>query len=138
MTGSRTQHKLVSLLRGSIGKQLALLLVGTLLLCHGAFGALHLCSTATTAPIHQTHEHPSFADETAAGHDHPVCHLTGAEYFVVLFTAFLGLVLGLLLKDARLWARVTSFGPSKSHLISLISHPPRGPTTFPVLQVFRL
>ena len=126
----------MSLLRGSIGRQLALLLVGTLLLCHGVFGALHLCSTPS-APAHQTHEHPSFADQTVAGHEHTLCHLTGAEYFVVLFTAFLGLVLGLL-KGARLWGRIGSFGPSKLYLPPLVSHPPRGPTKPPVLQVFRL
>jgi hypothetical protein len=137
VTGSRGQHRLLSLLRGSIGRQLALLLVATLLLCHGVFGVLHLCSTPT-APTHQTHEHPSFADETVAGHDHPVCHLTGAEYFVVFFTAFLGLVLGLLLKGARLWDRIASFGPSKPYLPPLVSHPPRGPTKLPFLQVFRL
>ena len=135
MTGSRKQHKLLSLLRGSKGRHLALLLVGTLLLCHGVFGILHLCSTAT-APMHQTHEHPSFADETVAGHEHPMCHLTGAEYFVVFFTAFLGLVLELL-KGARLWGRV-AFRPSRLYLQPLVSHPPRGPTNLPVLQVFRL
>jgi hypothetical protein len=137
VTGSRRQHRLLSLLRGSKGRQLALLLVGTLLLCHGVLGVLHLCSTPT-APMHQTHEHPSFADGTAAGHDHPACHLTDAEYFVVLFTAFLGLVLGLLLKRAQLWGRVTSLKPSKLYLPPLVSHPPRGPTDLPVLQVFRL
>ena len=137
MTSSRRQHRLLSLLRGSRGTLLTLLLVGTLLLCHGVYGALHLCSTPT-APTHQTYEHPSFADETVAGHEHPVCHLTGAEYFVVLFTAFLGLVLGLLLKGARLWGRVASFRPSKPYLPPLVSHPPRGPTQLPVLQVFRL
>jgi uncharacterized protein (DUF305 family) len=97
--------------------------VGTLLLCHGAFGILHFCSTPT-ASTHQTHEHPSFADETGSDHEHPVCHLTGAEYFAVLFTAFLGLVLGLLLKGARLWGRVASFRTSKPSLPSLVSHPP--------------
>ena len=137
MTGSRRQHRLLSLLRGSKGRQLALLLVGTLLLCHGAFGVLHLCSTPT-APTHQTHEHPSFSDETVVGHEHPVCHLTGAEYFVVLFTTFLGLVLGLLLKGARLWCRATSLNLFKPYLPLLVSHPPRGPTKPPVLQVFRL
>jgi hypothetical protein len=98
---------------------------------------LHLCSTPT-APMYQTHEHPSFADETVVGHEHPVCHLTGAEYFAVLFTAFLGLVLGLLLKCARLWGRVTSLKLSEPYLPPLVSHPPRGPTDLPVLQVFRL
>ena len=138
MTDSRRQHRLLSLLRGSRGRQLALLLVGTLLLCHGVFGVLHLCSTPTTTPTHQTHEHPSIADETVAGHEHPVCHLTGAEYFVVLFTTFLGLVLGLLLKGARLWSRATSLKLSEPSLSLLVSHPPRGPTNLPVLQVFRL
>ena len=113
----------MSLLRGSKGRHLALLLVGTLLLCHGVLGVLHLCSTPI-APMQQTHEHPSFADVTAVGHDHPVCHLTGAEYFVVLFTALLGLVLGLLLKGARLWDRVASFRSSKLtyHHWSLTPH----------------
>jgi hypothetical protein len=137
VTGSRRQHRLLSLLRGSRGRLLALLLVGTLLLCHGAFGVLHLCSTHA-APTHQTHEHPSFADETVVGHEHPLCHLTGGEYFAVLFTAFLGLVLGLLLKGARWWGRVTSFRLSEPYLPPLVSHPPRGPTKPPVLQVFRL
>ena len=139
MTGSRRQHRLLSLLRGSKGRQLlALLLVGTLLLCHGVLGVLHLCSTPTIAPTHQTHEHPSFEDATLIGHDHPMCHLAGAEYFVVLFTVFLGLVLGLLLKGARLWGRVASLRTSKPYLSPLVSHPPRGPTNLPVLQVFRL
>ena len=127
----------MSLLRGSKGRQLALLLVGTLLLCHGVFGILHLCSTST-APMHQTHEHPSFTDKTVVGHEHPVCHLTGAEYFAVLFMAFLGLVLGLLLKGARLWGTFAALRPSKPYLPPLVSHPPRGPTNLPVLQVFRL
>jgi hypothetical protein len=137
VTGSRRQHRLLSLLRGSRGRLLALLLVGTLLLCHGAFGALHLCSTHAV-PTHQSHELPSFADETVVGHEHPLCHLTGGEYFAVLLTAFLGLVLGLLLKDARLKGRVTSFRLSEPYLPLLLSHPPRGPTRLPVLQVFRL
>jgi len=127
----------LSLLRGSKGRHLALLLVGAILLCHGVLGVLHLCSTSTV-PVHQTHEHPSFTDETVAGHDHPVCHLTGAEYFAVLYTAFLGLLFGLLLKGARLWGRVASFRTSKPSLPSLVAHPPRGPTNLPVLQVFRL
>jgi hypothetical protein len=56
----------------------------------------------------------------------------------VLFTAFLGLVLGLLLKGARLRGWVASLRPSKPYLPPLVSHPPRGPTNLPVLQVFRL
>ncbi len=138
MTGSRRQRRLLRLLRRPKGKQLAaLLLVGTLLLCHGVFGVLHLCSTPT-ASTHQSHEHRSFADETVVGHEHPVCHLTGGEYFTVLFTAFLGLVLRLLLKGARLWGRVTSLKLYEPYLPPYASHPPRGPTKPPVLRVFRL
>jgi hypothetical protein len=137
VTGSSKQHSRSSLLRESRGRLLALLLVGTLLLCHGVFGVLHLCS-AHAVPTHQTHEHLSFADEMVVGHEHPSCHLTGAEYFAVLLTTFLGLALGLLLKGVRMWGRISAFRVSQCCLPPLVSHPPRGPTTLPVLQVFRL
>ncbi len=87
--------------------------------------------------MHQSHEHLSFADETGAGREHPVCHV-GAEYFAVLLTAFLGLVLRLLLKRARLWGRVISLKLSEPYLPPYVFHPPRGLTNLPILQVFRL
>ena len=116
---------------------LALLLVGTLLLCHGVFGVLHLCSSPSE-PVHQAHEHASPVHKAIETHEHSSCHLTGAEYFAILFTAFLGLIVGLLLKGARLWDRATSLRPSKPYLPLFVSHPPRGPTKPPVLQVFQL
>ena len=69
-----------------------------------------------------------------------MCHLMdAAHYFAVFLVAILGLVLGLLLRGARLWGSVTT--PLAFYfyrrLRPSISHPPRGPT-LPVLQVFRL
>jgi hypothetical protein len=136
VTNSSGQHVRSSLLRESRVRLLAFLLVGTLLLCHGVFGVSHLCSTFT-APTHQTHEHPTFADETVGGHEHPSCHLTGAEYFAVLLTAFLGLLLGLLLSSTRLWGRVTAPLCFVRLSYPLVLPPPRGPTA-PLIQVFRL
>ena len=140
MTGSRRQHRLLSLLRGPKGRQLlALLLVGTLLLCHGVFGVLHLCPSSHASASHG-HEHHSPADTGTVDHEHAVCHLMdAAHYFAVFLVAILGLVLGLLLRGARLWGSVTT--PLAFYfyrrLRPSISHPPRGPT-LPVLQVFRL
>ena len=71
------------------------------------------------------------------GHEHPSCHLTGAEYFAVLLTAFLGLVLGLLLSSARLWGRVTAPLCFVRLSYPLVLPPPRGPTAS-LMQVFRL
>ena len=136
MTGSR--HSRSSLLRRSSGRLLVLLLVGTLLLCHGVLGAVHLCS-APTVPVHQDHEHPSSVgqEEGMAAHGHLVCH-AAAGYFAVLFTAFLGLVLGLLLKGARSWVSVSAPLIFGRRFAPVVLHPARGPTTLPVLQVFRL
>ncbi len=70
--------------------------------------------------------------------EHAVCHLMDvAHYFAVFLAAFLGLVLGLLLRGARLWGRVTAPLVFYTRLRLYISHPPRVPT-LPVLQVFRL
>jgi hypothetical protein len=63
--------------------------------------------------------------------------MDAAHYFAVFLLAFLGLILGLLLKGARIWSRVTAPLLFNRRLRLSISHPPRGPT-LPVLQVFRL
>ena len=138
MTGSRRQHRLLSLLRGPIGRQLlALLLVGTLLLCHGLFGALHLCSASHASASHG-HEHHSPTETGAGDQEHAVCHLMDvAHYFAVFLAALLGLMLWLLLKGARVWGRVVAPLVFDRRLRPPVFHPPRGPT-LPVLQVFRL
>ncbi len=115
---------------------LALLLAGALLLCHGVYGAMHLCPSLQ-APAHQGHEHPAMETGMTTHDEHPACHLTGTEYFAVLLTAFLGLLLGLLLKGARSWVSVAAPLAVGRRSPPVILHPPRGPT-LPALQVFRL
>ena len=86
----------------------ALLLVGMLLLCHGIFGALHLCSASHASTSH-VHDHPSPTDAGTGVQEHTACHLMDvAHYFAVFLAALLGLVLWLLLKGARLWGMVTA------------------------------
>jgi hypothetical protein len=63
--------------------------------------------------------------------------MDAAHYFAVFLLAFLGLVLGLLLKGARIWSRITAPLVFNRRLRPLVFRPPRGPT-LPVLQVFRL
>ena len=117
---------------------LALLLAGTLLLCHGVFGAIHLCYSSQASASH-AHEHHSPTDAGAGvQEEHAVCHLMdAAHYFAVFLAAILGLVLGLLLKGARLWGRVSAPFVFGLRLRPPVFHPPRGPTLL-VLQVFRL
>src|ERR671933_2105829 len=88
---------------------LALLLVGTLLICHGVFGALHLCSAPPVLSVHQDHQHPLSAEAGAVHHEQPGCHLVhAAEYFAVFLAGFLGLIFGRVLKGASLWASLST------------------------------
>src|SRR5215203_7368884 len=119
-----------------------LLLVGTLLLCHGVFGALHLCSTtehAASTDSHLAHDHHTSLEAGANTDEHTMCHLLhAAAYSAVFLAAFLWLVFGLLLlKGARLWSTSTAPAASFRRFGPVVLHPPRGPT-LPVLQVFRL
>jgi hypothetical protein len=121
---------------GLLGNRLlALLLVGTFLLCHGVLGALHLCSSPQTH-LHQEHGHPAVEEGMGAHDEDSSCHASGADYFAVLLTAFL--VLGLLLEGVRSWIiRVVAPSTVGRCFTPVVLHPPRGPT-LPVLQVFRL
>jgi hypothetical protein len=119
-----------------------LCLVGALLLCHGLFGALHLCSTtehAASADSHLTHDHHASSEEGAYTNEHPVCHLLhAAAYYAVFLAAFLWLLFGLLLlKGVRVWSTNTAPAASFRQFGPVVLHLPRGPT-LPVLQVFRL
>ncbi len=139
-----TLGRMVSMIGAGLSRSrstfLTLLLVGTLLLCHGIFGVLHLCS-ASPIPVHHEHEQlvsTGTGDTGMLAHEHATCHLTGAEYFAVLFATFIGLlILGLLLKGARLWHVVSPSFVSDRYLRSSVLHLPRGPT-LPLLQVLRL
>src|SRR5918998_4322103 len=100
MTGRILSMASIGLNRSRRGL-VALLLVGTLLLCHGVFGAMHLCSYshASASHVHEHHSPPADAGDPAdagAGvqEEHAVCHLMDvAHYFAVFLAAILGLVL---------------------------------------------
>lgn len=121
-------------------KLLSLLLVATLLACHGAFGVLH------QFPGHgmQEEEHSSAMAQAAGPEEHPPHrgggeHLPGgSNYAAVIFAVLLGAALALRLGGFRLRvARVTRRQAGRKFPTAVALHLPRGPTA-PVLQVFRL
>lgn len=119
---------------------LALLLVGTMLLCHGAYGALHqVCAT-----LHA--EHSSLADThgTGAG-EHPVehqgadgegQHLGHIAYAATILVLSLGAFLWLL-SGARRWTTVAPSSLPDRVFPPVFLRPPRRPEPS-FLQVFRL
>jgi hypothetical protein len=118
-------------------KQLSLLLIGTLLFCHGVFGALHLLccppQCAATAEHAAEHRAAAGAGET---HEHPAGHDTCMGYFAVL-AGILGLFLGLLLKSASLRIRLDARLPAALRWVPTVMRPPPTPTPL-ILQIFRL
>ncbi len=118
-------------------KQLSVLLVGTLLLCHGAFGALHLFCYSPECPGHAEHAAEHQAGAVGAAHEHPADHGTGAGYFAVLVFGLLGLLLGLLAERAPLRISLAARWPAALRPVPAVSHPLPTPTPL-VLQVFRL
>ena len=119
----------------------AALLVLTLLLCHGALGAMHQVSSQTVEcpGEHAGGHHTTTAGSPAAAghaghHGAPVAH---ADYAAAVFVVLLGAALALF--SGRFAARGLTasrrvFG--RVHASSFL-RPPRGPT-LPLLQVFRL
>ena len=108
-------------------RPLSLLLIVTLLLCHGVFGALHLiCASPECAG---DADHP--AEHHAAG------HATSTEYFAVLAVGFLGLLLGLLPKCAPLRIGLDARWPVVLRRVPAVLRPPPTPTPL-TLRVFRL
>ena len=126
--------------RLTIDRIWALSLIWALLLCHGAFGALHLIPDPALQPNlseeHATTHHPSGAHD-GTPEELPAPHHPDAEYFAVLLGTFLGgLALWLLLlnhrRDGTSSARHFLASPPAT-----FSNLPRGPT-LPFLQVLRL
>jgi hypothetical protein len=119
--------------------QLSVLLTGTLLLCHGIFGALHLvcdppvCAGAAEHPA----VHESAAGAAAGVHEHTADHGTGTGYFAVVAVGLLGLLLGLLPKGAPLRIGLDGHWPVVLRRVPAVLRPPPTPT-LPALQVFRL
>ena len=122
------------------GRVLIGLSVVCLLLCHGAFGALHLISGPLTLPVPAGEHAPSHggdenSDETRNG-GYPAQPHSGSEYFAVLLGLLVGVAL-LLLGHVRRW--YGSYAPQfvGNTVPAVVTNLPRGPTT-PFLQVFRL
>jgi hypothetical protein len=120
-------------------RQLSVLLVGTLLLCHGAFGALHLVCIPPQCAGDTEHsaEHQAAASGVGDSHDHSANHGTSTEYFAVLAVVLLGLLLGLIRKGAPLRIRLDGYWPVVLRRVPAVLRPPPTPTP-PSLQVFRL
>jgi hypothetical protein len=115
---------------------LALLLVGALLLCYGAFGALHQLSDVDIPMV----EHSSSTEKGATGghsEGHQGWHLGSMDCAAALLVVFLGAVVGLLSRSTRTWSRVAAFSLTERCFPQVVLHPPRGPTAS-LLQVFRL
>src|SRR5829696_5622430 len=115
-------------------KQLALLLIVTLLFCHGVLGSLHLLCFPPHCAGHAEHRAAAGASDT---HEHPAGHATSTGYFAVLAVGFLGLLLGLLPKVAPLRLRLDARRPATLRLVPAVVRPPPTPTPL-ALQVFRL
>jgi hypothetical protein len=120
-------------------RQLSVLLVGTLFLCHGVFGALHLVCHPPECPGDAEHaaEHQITAGAMGDEHEHPAGHGTSTGYFAVL-VGLLGLLLGLLPKGAaglRSWLGIR--WPAVLRPVPAVLRPPPSPIP-PILQVFRL
>jgi hypothetical protein len=124
---------------------LAVLLVGALLLCHGAYGALHqFHRTSGTALLpaadqssHASHDHT----HGAADGKHPGAAGEGClgcvPYAATLLLISLGAILRLLY-GGRMRTKVFASLPMRFFPSLLVLHPARGPTLPALLQVFRL
>jgi hypothetical protein len=125
-------------------RYLSVLLVVTLLLCHGAFGALHLfchslecLSDAGHAAEHRTEIGRAVGDAHDHPADHGVGHGTSAGYFAVFVLGLLWLLLELLSRRAPLRISHAARWPVALGPVPAVSHPPPAPTPR-FLQVFRL
>jgi hypothetical protein len=119
-------------------RRLSLLLIGTLLFCHGIFGALHLLCYPPQCAGDAEHavEHHAAAGAVGDAHEHSADHATSTGYFAVL-AGFLSLLLGLLPKGSPLRIRLDARWPVVHRLVPAVMRPPPTPTPL-VLQVFRL
>jgi hypothetical protein len=120
-------------------RQLSLLLIGTLLFCHGIFGAVHLVCYPSLCAGDAEHaaEHQAAAGAVGDAHEHSADHATSTGYFAVLAVGFLGLLLGLLPKGTPLRIGLDAHRPAALRWVPTVMHPPPTPTPL-TLQVFRL
>jgi hypothetical protein len=124
-------------------RQLSVLLIGTLLFCHGVFGALHLICYPPQCASDAEHaaEHQAAAGAVGDTHEHPADHGTGhgssAGYFAVLTVGLLWLFLRLLPKRGPLRISLAAHWPVVLRRVLAVLRPPPTPTPL-TLQVFRL
>jgi hypothetical protein len=120
-------------------RPLSLLLIGTLLFCHGVLGSLHLICYPPQCSGDAEHLAGHPAEHHAAGdaHEHPAGHATSTEYFAVLAVGFLGLLLGLLPKSAPLRIGLDARWPVVLRRAPAVLRPPPTPTPL-TLRVLRL
>lgn len=124
-------------------RHLSVLLIGSLLLCHGVFGALHLIchSPHCAGDAEHSAEHQTAAGAVGETHEHPTDHGTSygpsAGYFAVLVFSLLALLLGLILEHSPLQFTPDARWPSVLRLVHAVLRPPPTPTPL-TLQVFRL
>jgi hypothetical protein len=121
-------------------RHLSVLLIGTILLCHGIFGALHLMCDPLERCIGGAQHSAEHQTSTGAGdaHEHHTGHGGSTAYFAVVALGLLVLILRLLPKCAaglRNWLGTRWIAVLRR--VPAVLRPP--PTlTPPVLQVFRL
>jgi hypothetical protein len=112
-------------------RQLSVLLIVTLLFCHGVFGSVHLLCFTPQCAGHRA------AAGAGNAHEHSAGHATSTGYFAVLAVGFLGLLLGLLPKVAPLRPILDPRRPATLRQVPAEVRPPPTPTAL-TLQVFRL
>ena len=122
--------------RSTRERLLPLLLVGTLLLCHGVFGALHLVCYPPQCAGHTEHAAGHHAGVIGGANEHSADHGTSTGYFAVL-VGLLGLLLGLLSKGAQSRINLTAYWPVVLRRVTAVVRPPPTPSLL-TLQVFRL
>jgi hypothetical protein len=117
--------------RSTRERLLPLLLVGALLLCHGAFGSLH----QFRGPVlfdQPTVKHQSHQEEPADGHA-----LGAHDYAAALFALLVGMVYVLLRREARIRGALRALRRVGGIPTTETFRLPYGPSP-PLLQVFQL
>jgi len=118
---------------------LPLLLVGTLFLCHGVFGSLHLAcySLECAGGAEYAAEHQPADWATGDRHEHPMDHAASTGYFAVVAVGLISLLLRLLPHGASFRIRLDLRWPAHLRRVPAVFRP--RPTPIPcTLQVFRL
>jgi hypothetical protein len=120
-------------------RQMSVLLVGTLMFCHGIFGGLHLICYPPQCAGDAEHQVAAGSMSGAHGHpaDHGTSHGTTTGYFAVLAVGILGLLLRLFPKRGPLRISLTAHLPVVLRRMLAVLRPPPTPTPL-TLQVFRL